>query len=260
VEPGPRPLHVAVSYEQQCKEVTDRPTEKSVPLYQKGCDGGDPDGCKQLFIARVCGFGTARDLAGAADVAEHACRLNVTMACGNAGGLFIQLGDEKRAMAALQRGCDADDLASCNNLGSFYLTKGDAPGYRRAADLFAKLCTRGNEPSCANLAQLLMLGRGVEKDVPRARNLAEKTCREKINIGCNAYGMILVDASEPQKAVEAFQQGCELDAPAACDNLAQMYRSGQGVAVDRDQAIKYFRRACDAGWAHSCTQLGELTQ
>jgi hypothetical protein len=249
-----------MSYEQSCKEVTDPPTEKSVPLFQKGCDGGDTDGCSKLFIARVCGFGTPRDLPAAAEIAERSCKLNVRAACGNAGGLFIQLGDEARALASLRRGCDADDLASCNNLGSFYLTKGDAQSYQRAAELFTKLCARSNEPSCANLAQLLVLGRGVAKDVPRARTLAERTCREKINVGCNTYGMILVEASEAKPAAEAFQQGCDLDAPAACDNLAQMYRDGTGIAADKEQAVKYFRRACDAGWAHSCTQLGELTQ
>jgi TPR repeat protein len=253
---------VSFATEALCKEVEDPPNAKSVVLFQRGCDGGDVLGCEKVSVAFMCGLGVERDLGKSGEAAERACKLGSTMSCGNAGAAFMQIGDEARALVSIKRGCDAGDLGSCNNLGSYYLTKGDDDNLHRAAELFGKLCDRANEMSCANLGQLYFLGAGVPKDLKRARDLGERACKAKIGIGCNVLASALNElGGEGEKAAaQTFIQGCELGASAACDNAAQCYLYGRGgVALDKAQAERLFRRGCDMGWAHACSQLGMLT-
>lgn len=67
-------------------------------------------------------------------------------------------------------------------------------------------------------------------------------------------------AKDPALAAELFGRACEAGHARACSNLGVLYHKGEGVAQDDAQAALLFERACDAGHAAGCFNLGLLEQ
>ncbi len=54
---------------------------KAKPLFEKGCNAGDQEGCKELALLYQYGRGTAKDLKKAAALFAKACSLGYKAAC-----------------------------------------------------------------------------------------------------------------------------------------------------------------------------------
>jgi TPR repeat protein len=57
-------------------------------------------------------------------------------------------------------------------------------------------------------------------------------------------------------AEESFTLWCGLGDAASCSMLGVMYEAGAGVARDPRRALALYQRACSAGNARACTNLG----
>ena len=243
-----------------------------VALFDRACDGGDMNGCHEAFVRYACGEGVARDMRKASERADRACTRGFAASCGNAGISLLSLPDATaaelaRGVAALKKGCDANEVPACNNLATAMMQGvGMARDEAAAAAVFAKLCDANNAPSCGNLGYLRMTGVGIAKDVALGMALAKKGCDAGDANSCNMVGFGYLnatnaDAGDAVLASTFFQRACNAGLAAACDNLGQLYADGKGVDGDMRKAEGLFRRACDGGNAAACTHLAlVLTQ
>jgi TPR repeat protein len=82
-------------------------------------------------------------------------------------------------------------------------------------------------------------------------------CLRGDEIACREYGKMLYhsvggDAKCPEARL-LFQRACLSDRDAeACFNLGVMWQTGEGGPEDLNQALSYFKNACDRGFAPSC--------
>jgi hypothetical protein len=69
-------------------------------------------------------------------------------------------------------------------------------------------------------------------------------------------GKQAADAGQDPKAVALYHRACDAGNASGCSNLGIMYQKGRGVAQDFGQALALYQRACDSGTASGCTNLG----
>ncbi|MCR8706610.1 tetratricopeptide repeat protein [Campylobacter sp. W0066.2] len=60
------------------------------------------------------------------------------------------------------------------------------------------------------------------------------------------------------KAMELFQQACDLNDGLGCSNLGAMYANGKGVRKDLSKALEYFGKACDLKSDEGCENYARL--
>src|SRR2546421_626362 len=100
-----------------------------------------------------------------------------------------------------------------------------------------RACGAGKAAACDELGSRLEEGLGVRRDETRAAQLFRKACKEKNPDGC---------------ADDARAR--DLGDPSACSFLGDTYARSN----DMVRAILFFKRACDAGFAHGCAGQGYL--
>ena len=126
----------------------------------------------------------------------------------------ISLNAAKCDTGWLQKGCDAGDFESCDNLGLAYigikLEECDLDkNYEKAFALFKKACDGEYVRACVNLGVAYRKGEGVKKDEPKAAELYKKACDSGYLLGCA--------------------------------NLGSLYEQGFGVKKDAQKAGKIWR-------------------
>jgi len=87
-----------------------------------------------------------------------------------------------------------------------------------------------------------------------------RTCADKSEEECRsaANPFILGKTRSVADVLRVFRSGCDQGVGWSCGHLARMYYSGVGVEEDRASAVSLFDRACNAGHATSCDNVGAL--
>lgn len=80
---------------------------------------------------------------------------------------------------------------------------------------------------------------------------------------CVALGRLYEDGSggvdrDPEHARDLFQRACDAGYAKGCVDLGVLYEGGDGVAQDWNRAAMTFQRACDRGAPAGCNDLGNL--
>lgn len=93
--------------------------------------------------------------------------------------------DIDKAIQYYKKSCDLGDNYACGHIGFIYYKKED---FKRAKDIFAKSCEKLEGNSCGLLAEMYTNGKGVKKDLSKAKELYGKACDlgSEIN-GCFMY-------------------------------------------------------------------------
>jgi TPR repeat protein len=140
------------------------------------CEVKETRACVQL--ARVAD--QANDAKAALEYLDRACGAGDAESCSEAGDRWLQKDtrDPPRAIAALQRGCDAANAAACVRLARVY-EEGDgaAASPTTAADLREKACSAGDGKSCRRLA-------GMADAPARVIDLLKKGCDGGDSVSC----------------------------------------------------------------------------
>ncbi|MBQ9212515.1 MAG: SEL1-like repeat protein [Bacteroidales bacterium] len=123
-------------------------------------------------------------------------------------------------------------------------------------------CNKGHVESCLALANAYNNGIGVEPNRNQAAILFIKAYNLSNNINRNKcdYELNLFYNKEYLETAKLFEQTCNNGDVTSCHSLGVMYKNGQGVEQNHDQAAKLFEQACNSGIAESCADLGSLKQ
>jgi TPR repeat protein len=171
-----------------------RDEKKASELFQKSCDVGFGPGCFVLGIRY--GFGSG-----------------------------LQQSDVQ-ATAAYKRSCDLGDADGCTSAGRAYLKGRDVPkDVKLGVSLMQQGCDKEQLAACSELA-------GVSE--PEAADAAKK-----------AQGRVF----------QLAEAGCKKGAPALCYQLGKCYREGKGVTKDEAHAKESFQQACDKNFTAACDEL-----
>jgi hypothetical protein len=203
-------------------------------MYADGCVYGSVEACRSLARLAWAGWSpdqTELETTRVDPAHKAACRLDAP-ACIKLGWRTLVAASpsvERWAIRAVERACDATpgapfqpcpqeyqdapsiadavgrcsvSTSECPSLGYQYGVDGQGGMLRPsiAAYLYRDACEAGNATACTNLGVLYAQGRGVTKDVGRAREL--------------------------------YEQGCDDGNATGCVNLGVLYEDGRGVAKD----------------------------
>ncbi|CAH1641789.1 unnamed protein product [Spodoptera littoralis] len=172
---------------------------------------------------------------------------------------------------------------SCLKIGNYTLVgrgreKGD---HAEALKYFEKGCEY-NEPGACLHAGLLLTATGpgatIPRDVPKGYNYLKKSCDQNDPMACHyLFGMYLTGVpknvaefnphnpeknknieyiikSDKKQAFQFAKKACELGHMYACANVSMMYKRGDGVEQNADEAKRFFEIAQALQKAHETTK------
>jgi uncharacterized protein len=266
--------------------------EKSMEFYQRGCDGGDMEGCgffadltkdmtqKIGFYSKACdggymrscgnlglnyfeGEGVDKDASRGAALFTRACDGGDMNACFNLA-IAVQSGigvsaDDVRALSLFLRSCDGNYARGCTNAGS-YISRGNGTvkDMKRAVALLQKGCDQGDMKGCGHLAGNYLAGDGVAKNEARAMELTDKACTGGDMLSCYELGRSYLDGSfgvtkDVKRAAALYSKACDGEIQDACMGLDAMLVDGQ-IPLD-DKAKQRLSAMCKVGVAEACDRL-----
>ncbi|MBM4360505.1 MAG: sel1 repeat family protein [Deltaproteobacteria bacterium] len=157
--------------------------------------------------------------------------------------------------------CDKGSAESCLALGNLMKKSKRRP---QAMVPFKKSCGLGNADGCGSLADLMDPedeGPSLAGAVKAALEYAAKGCREGSGFACEVAGDYLTrdfyKIENIPAGIKAYERGCTLKRSSACYEAASPYAKGKGVGKDFKRAMGFFDRACQAGDALQCVELGK---
>jgi len=194
----------------------------------------------------VCSAPTvARPFVLVLPIALSACRHEAPksrafMGPGDASTLLSAADDERACLAT------HDDVA-CRRAA---LAAIGAHEDTRALRLATHACDHGHLRSCKTLGWLYENGRGVVRDLVRARALYTQACEGGELTSCKSLGLLLDlglgGTVDRRRAAELYARACAVGELDACNNLANLCLAGDGVVRDPLRAANLYQRVCAA--------------
>lgn len=238
-------LGLACFADQACREfaavVAARSAKAALPVYENTCGKGDASACVEgAMLAGEGGADLAADVARARGLMEKACALKQPDGCGMAGVMLIQgmggAADGAKGLAYIQQACEAGRAASCGDLGLVYLQG---------------------------------LG-GLKADAARGKTLLEQGCKAGHTQSCEAVKVLAQAPAQPPAKKNFYAEARENErlahaAAAACDARPEKVTCAEAgrrylrpsaflIPTDKERAIRYFGKACEAGDGPSCVE------
>ena len=200
--------------------------------HRKGCADGVGWRCSYLGLMEQRGLGTKVSWVSALKAFDRGCELGHGAGCAEMADILFELlkrsKDPKltaKLDLTLERGCKAKAAALCLRLGS-----------------------------------LLHVGRHLEKDKPRARQLFMRACVLGSNDGCGRYGSSftvgLATSTMDRAAIVILESACDAGRARACIYAAIAHARGiAGLAKSPKAAVKRYEKACELGSMWGCYGL-----
>ena len=162
-------------------------------------------------------------------------------------------------------GCNSrktiDPSESCNITGyNYQYGKGIERDIHKARLFYEKSCEQGNSQGCTNLGHIFAVGNGVPRNAIRAVNLYEKGCRDGNQLSCTHLGEMYFNGAgldqNDDKAVALVKTACDASIPEACDLLGWFHIEGIGGQINSARGFTQFKQFCNDDHAYSCDSLG----
>jgi hypothetical protein len=246
------------SYHREGKLGAPRDSSRAITFYEKACDLGDADGCRDLapmfhgtLDPSMRNLTRAQELGKrAAEVRERLCEAGDFDECRQAGSPLAQY-----------RACDHGDPEACHRLGRTY--EGNADDTPRAAHFYEKGCDLGAGGLCAIAADLYAEAKGLPRDLARAIGLYEKACsldeaRACVTLGdfsARGYGR----PKDLGQAASFHEKACEKGSEVGCRKWGDALRDGIGITRDPARAAAAYAKACHKNLKEACYQHALLS-
>ena len=193
---------------------------------------------------------------------DKACELNSGEGCAKLAFFNEGMGTHVKYY---EKSCKLNYGGGCGSLGSIYFDgKGVEKDIFRARNLFTKGCELNDEFSCRFLGYMYKYGKGVKQSYPTAKTFIEKACSLSAS-ECIFLADFYRDGNgvrqDYKKASELYKKACDTHfAPRSCVSLGEMYYFGQGVKKDRKKAKDLFGSACDAYDEQGCENYSKMNR
>lgn len=152
-------------------------------------------------------------------------------------------------LARLVAGAEAGDATAQTLLGIAFEhgLGGAAKNDATAASWYARAAASGSLRGRHNLAFMLMNGRGVAQDMPRAVALYRAGADAQFQVSAYSLGVALVKGtgapSDPAAGAKRIAFAASAGMPDAQGYLASLYEQGLGVTQDKPEAARLYARA-----------------
>jgi TPR repeat protein len=216
-------------------------------------------------LATLCAYGQAvlRDLRRTAKLLRNGCHFGKGAGRTESAALPSLkdgLDRDGQPLALLEQACHAGNSRRCEQLAT--MAESGISGTKdpvKAVTYHWLACYSRNAHSCTSFAQALLEGRGVARNVDRARHLFDSSCGRGDGRACFDLGILYdtprAGAKDEARAAALFQRGCEDGEMGACSRYGLMLALGRGAPRDEYQALTLLKRACHAGDADGCEGL-----
>lgn len=172
---------------------------RGIALLEKSCTKKSAFGCGALGSVLMQGLHVIRDVPRAITLLETGCKGNDGLSCESLGGFYAQGGDgvpgkvdfavaAQKAAPYYERACTLKRPAPCAFLASFINDGIKIPNAdkKRVPGLLDTACTGGVNVACKFLGDVHAKGELVKRDVKKANELYEKSCKLGYDRGCAA--------------------------------------------------------------------------
>lgn len=247
-------------------DVIPRDDKLALTYAERGCKLGGATGCQHVGFVYLKGEGTAINGPLAAEAFDKACGMRDGLSCVQAGWLYsdgeLVPRDDVKAVSFHRQGCALDNKSGCASLGFLaQLGRGMPVDAALAVKLYKRACAAGIQSSCNNIEAIRGNGAGA---VGYAELMAFETVERAFPPTLPVEQRYLLakaafDAGNTELALAGFNGLVEDGFGEAAFNLGRLYyEGGQGVAMDRPRAIRYFEQAANARHPYAMYILGEF--
>jgi TPR repeat protein len=160
---------------------------------------------------------------------------------------------------ALDRGCKAQNLDACVDLGRLVASSGGADAAYAASALYEAACKAGGMRGCVASGEQKESGRSGSSDLRGALADYRKACEGGHAPGCVRLGRLYeTTVRDAGKAMASYRTACDAADLEGCWRLGAMFELGRGVARDAAAAAELHGKACDGGQPDACTSLANM--
>ncbi|XP_067363252.1 protein sel-1 homolog 3 [Channa argus] len=144
----------------------------------------------------------------------------------------------------------------------FWGQQGVSPNIQKAVRHYERGAVQWEDPvSMYDYGVILLLGHGVEKDIPKAVTFLKKAMEKGFVPAINALAWYYEQFEHDyEQAVQLWERADLLKSPDAALNLAVMYSQGRypGKAADQYMAYKYYLKSAEQGHIRAAVQLADI--
>ncbi|GBC05704.1 hypothetical protein RclHR1_06390004 [Rhizophagus clarus] len=218
----------------------------------------DPNYIFLLGVFNYLGIGTDVDKEKAVELYRKAACLGHSVAQYNLACLYkegkVVYRDNEKVFRLLKSSAEGEYLNAINMLGECYHKEiGTDIDKEKAFELYQKAAKLGHSVAQYNLAQMYRKGDGIDKDNEKAFELFKESSKEcldgKFMLGY-CYSMGIGTNVDKRKAAELYQQAADQGHKVAKNNLAILYKRGEGVSKDYGKASELFKELYLDGYSN----------
>jgi TPR repeat protein len=177
--------------------------------------------------------------------------------------LYVPPTDPAKGLDLLERAAAVGDVYAIHTLGqTYYEGRGVAKDLEKARKFFETAARMGHTFSMNSLGRMYLRGETVEANPAMARRYWEESAARGDIYGLDNLGYLYLDGvdvpKDPARALAYFQQASELGHPEAPNNIGRLYFLGIGVPVNLAEARRWYAIGVDRGDAWAALNLAEL--
>ena len=177
--------------------------------------------------------------------------------------LYVPPIDPAAGLALLERAAGAGDVYAIHTLGqAYYEGRGVPKDLEKARKLFETGARMGHTFSMNSLGRMYLRGEAVEANPALARRYWEESAARGDIYGLDNLGYLYLDGvdvpKDPARALAYFQQAADLGHPEAPNNIGRLYFLGIGVPSNLVEARRWYAIGVERGDAWAALNLAEL--
>jgi len=179
--------------------------------------------------------------------------------------LYVPPTDPAAGFAMLEQAAANLDVYAIHTLGqAYYEGRGVPKNLEKARKLFETAARMGHTFAMNSLGRMYQRGETVEADPALARRYWEESAARGDIYGLDNLGYVYLDGigapRDPARALAYFKQAADLGHPEAPNNIGRLYVLGIGVPMDFAEARRWYAVGVERGDAWAAFNLAELTR
>lgn len=246
------------------KQGVDANRALAVEMYEQGAVLGDANAIYNLGVINLKGLDVEKNVTKAFEYFHRAADMNSSAAF-NSLGYFEMLYNKNRSGAAFfwKKSADLGSLEGMNNYAFLLeggLRTGDPPDKLGAFEMFKKAALKGQTNACIRVADYLMDGSVVPRDVGLASQYYRFVAEQLSDVGLFMRKAIdSYNSGNWYKSLVNHVQAAEAGIQLAGYNTALLlkeYQSEASMAINRSDPFYFYNMTAELGWSLSLIELG----